>query len=46
MTAVVAAMPLPVSRSPSALLLRKLFRRKLVLAGAVVLVIVTVNVAL
>jgi peptide/nickel transport system permease protein len=40
MTAVVAAMPLPVSRSPSALLLRKLFRRKLVLAGAVVLVIV------
>src|SRR5258708_6987080 len=30
----------PVSRSPSALLLRKLFRRRLVLAGAVILVVV------
>ena len=29
------------SRSPSALLLRKLFRRRLVLAGAVILAIVT-----
>jgi peptide/nickel transport system permease protein len=36
----IAAPPAPASRSPSALLLRKLFRRKLVLAGAVILVVV------
>lgn len=36
----IAALPAPASRSPSALLLRKLFRRRLVLAGAVILVVV------
>ena len=36
----IAAVPASPSRSPSALLLRKLFRRKLVLAGAVILVVV------
>jgi peptide/nickel transport system permease protein len=39
-TIAVVSVPAARSRSPSALLLRKLFRRKLVLAGAVILVIV------
>ena len=40
-TAVTVPVPKAPSRSPTAILVRKLFRRKLVLAGAAILVIVT-----
>ena len=40
-TAIAVPVARPPSRSPSAILVRKLFRRKLVLAGAAILVVVT-----